>query len=436
MRNLFPVISLLISLLFPYSALAVTDKEMEQARTIAAKAYLRYANDGSGYLDELNPTTIEELEKSLKNKEKENIKVFKAIPVPSDYKSWDKEKLVNYWSVTAYQTKGLIEKGKLGKTRTKNLISKMTVTPPQKEGASTEKKQENKETQIVDQPATTPAVTSKVDSLAAGIQEASDELAQLNAAEANMEDLFDDANSETQFKKAEDHTWVWIMILGILVAVVIALVVFASNVLKKNERQRRSEEYERNSDLEEVSELRDSIADKDTEIAMLTKKLESVNRQNSDLKHKLESLTAEIASLRQQREANQENYRQSENPKSEHENINRQGNAQSGQLRSIYLGRANSRGIFVRADRNLNIGNSFYRLDTADGFTGTFRVAENPEVWEIALSNPLEYLAGACTGFESENPDGKTRIITESPGTAVFEKGTWRVIRKSKIRFV
>ena len=42
-----------IAAICPLQATAVTDKEMEEARTITAKAYLRYANDGSGYLDEV-----------------------------------------------------------------------------------------------------------------------------------------------------------------------------------------------------------------------------------------------------------------------------------------------------------------------------------------------------------------------------------------------
>ncbi len=37
---------------------AVTDKEMEQARAIAAKHYLRYANNGSDYLDKLTPSSV------------------------------------------------------------------------------------------------------------------------------------------------------------------------------------------------------------------------------------------------------------------------------------------------------------------------------------------------------------------------------------------
>ena len=52
---------LLLQLMIPLAASAVTDREMEEARTIAAQAYLRYANDGSGYLDEFKATSMAEL---------------------------------------------------------------------------------------------------------------------------------------------------------------------------------------------------------------------------------------------------------------------------------------------------------------------------------------------------------------------------------------
>ncbi|MDE5840084.1 MAG: hypothetical protein K2H49_04115, partial [Muribaculaceae bacterium] len=91
---------------------AVSDKEMEQARTLAAKHYLRYANNGSDYLDKLNPASMSELTKSLKNKEIENIKSFNAVAVPKDYASWDKQKLVEYWSSTFFKASGLKEDGK------------------------------------------------------------------------------------------------------------------------------------------------------------------------------------------------------------------------------------------------------------------------------------------------------------------------------------
>ncbi len=130
MKRLVYIISVITLLLLAVPAKAVTDKEMEQARVIATQTYLRYANDGSGYLDALHPTTMAELEKNLKQKEKENIKAFKAIPVPSGYQSWDKQKLVDYWSTTAFSHAGLTDKGKIGKNPARKKLNNMKVAAP------------------------------------------------------------------------------------------------------------------------------------------------------------------------------------------------------------------------------------------------------------------------------------------------------------------
>lgn len=100
---------------------------MEQARTIAAKAYLRFANDGSGYLDDVKATSMTELRKSLKKKEVENLAAFTAIKTPSDYASWDKDKLISYW-VSVLDNKTLLDKGKAAKGRIRKQIGAMTVT--------------------------------------------------------------------------------------------------------------------------------------------------------------------------------------------------------------------------------------------------------------------------------------------------------------------
>ena len=104
-------------------------------------------------------------------------------------------------------------------------------------------------------------------------------------------------------------------------------------------------------------------------------------------------------------------------------------------LHVIYLGRANSRGIFVRADRRLSPGNTIYRLDTEDGLVGTFHVVDNPAVMAIALEHPLEMLSGGCSAIDIEDTVGATSIVTESSGTAIFENGYWKVLRKSSIRY-
>ena len=397
---------LVMSVFLSTVAFAVTQKEMEQARTIAAKAYLRYANDGSGYLDDLDPKTMEELEASLKAKEKENIKAFKAIEVPSDYSGWDKDKLVEYWAVTVFKDKGLLEKGRGGRIRARSQINKMTITAPDSETAKEP---------VVESPA--PIADSGEVPIVA-IAEPAEETAAPPLAE-NTEELAPE-------DKAYNYTWVYIMILVILVAVVIALVVYAANVFKKNGNSTRPLMPQGIDNESELEKYKSTLRDKETEILMLSKKLESANKQNAELKSKIEDLTSELARLREASYAPASKYAPASQPAEEE---------RKPSLRSIFLGRANSKGVFVRADRTLNIGNSVFILQSNDGFTGSFRVADSPAAWSLALSNPKEYLETSCTGPDLENTTGVTKILTETSGTAVFEGGCWRVIRKARIRY-
>ena len=409
---------LLLSILLcmPFLSYAVTQNEMEQARTIAAKAYLRYANDGSGYLDDLNPKTMEELEAALKPKEKENIKAFKAISIPSDYKDWDKEKLVEYWAVIAFQDKGLLEKGRGGRLRARSQINKMTITPPQPEKAA-----ETPATSVQTQNAANPSESKNSSDTAVADN--------LIAGENVLGNIDQDLEEEVNVDKETNYTWVYIMVLAILVAIVIALVVYAANVMKKTGSKPTDYRNHDDSDNEALERYEGMIADKDVELAMVNKKLEAANRKNSELMAKVEALTSELAILK----AAEKKAAPSMNTKNEATDTPRQ--APKPALRSIYLGRANMRGIFVRADRTLNPGHSIYVLETSDGFSGSFRVADSEAAWSLALSNPKDYLETACTGHDLDDTLGVSRIITEASGTAVFEGGCWRVIRKAKIRY-
>lgn len=490
MKRLIYILTLIFLLGTPFTASAVTDKEMEQARTIATKAYLRYANDGSGYLDKLNPKTMAELEKNLKPKEKENLKAFKAIPVPSDYASWNKQKLVEYWGVTAFSSKGLVEKGRLGRNRAKKHINAMSVTPPQKESAKNDKK-----------PAADKGDVKKNDKAKDGAAEKSEHEASASAGTPAAEpapadstesaltsaqaiDNLNALDSEPQIKKANNHTWVYILILCVLVAVVVALVVFASNVMKKNEEavadaaRRVAQLPESPAESADTNALREKFAatltSKNDEIRSLSKKLEDVNAQNFSLKSKLEAVTAESASLRSRVNEYLKKIAEMEAKMSAAEQAHAAAAAaavaqatapaqapeiaevpqpaptqpaQAAQavahpqqkaastLRTIFLGRANAKGIFVRADRTLNLGNSIFRLDTSDGYAGSFRVAADPTVWEMAMLTPRESLAGACVVADLDKTDGMHKIVNDSAGTAIFEGGCWKVIRKAKIHF-
>lgn len=400
-----------LCLSLPFLSFGVTQKEMEQARTIAAKAYIRWVNDGSGYLDDQNPKTMEELEAILKPKEQENIKAFKAIPVPSDYTAWDKDKLIEYWAVTAFQNPGLQEKGRGGRLRARSQISKMTVSAPQ----SQSDQQPSSPGAVQSSPIPEPSGASTENN---GVNENKELKAEENAILES--DPFDD---ELEVDQASNYTWVYIMILAILVAIVVALVVYAANVFKKNGS---SKPNTLQGNFEDKQRYESRIADKDSEITLLNKKLEAATRQNSELKAKVESLTAELTSLKGTSRGAAVSPEKESSPAAQRP---------KGSLRSIYLGRANTKGMFVRADRTLNPGHSVYLLDTGDGRTGTFRVADSPAAWSLALSNPKEYLETASVAQNPEEAPYASRISTETPGTAMFEDGCWRVVRKARIRF-
>lgn len=415
---------LLLALLMvvPAIAGAVTQKEMEQARTIATKAYLRYANDGSGYLDEVNPTTMEELEAVLKTKEKENIKAFKEIPVPTDYKSWNKDQLVEYWAVTAFKTKGLLEKGLGGRIRARSQINKMTIAPP---GAEPE-------------PEASPAAAEIVADSVANAANLQNEAEQLAADEEFEEN--------TDVDKAYNYTWVYIMILAILVAIVVALVVYAANVFKKKDNGLMPVAHPHSDkEMQEKLEHYESVlADKDTDIMMLKKKLDNLSNENTGLKQKIEKLEAELASTKrgdvfvapiQEPLAATEPLKPAQPEPVQPIPLFEEPREKKPNLRSIFLGRANARGIFIRADRTLNVGNSVFLLETTDGYSGSFKVADSPAAWSLALSNPKEYLETACSGHNLDDTVNATKVVTDSSGTAVFEGGCWRVTRKARIHY-
>lgn len=421
-KLLFRAFTLVSFVLIPSLGYSVTKEEMDQARTIAAKSYLRYANDGSGYLDDLNPKTMEELEAALKTKEKENIKAFKAIPVPENYNDWDKDKLVEYWAVTAFQNKGLLEKGRGGRIRARSQINKMSIAAPQPKTAET---------------TSAPVQTSssnKADDDVAGtdaIVNTQNEINGLEAAENALQSNQEFEDDELNIEKAYNYTWVYIMILAILVALVIALVVYAANVLKKNgagNEPRNPVNQDISGLQEELEHYKTLVSDKDVEIAMIKKKLETALRQNSELKGQLDAAASDIREPKISRPTVDVSHN-----KAMQTNVDLETRRPA--IRSIYLGRANQRGIFVRADKTLNVGHSLYVLTTSDGYSGSFKIADTPAAWSLALSNPAEYLEHACTGYDLGNTSMVSRIVTEANGSAVFEGGCWRVVRKAKIRY-
>ncbi len=450
---------LLFQLMIPLGALAVTDREMEEARTIAAQAYLRYANDGSGYLDEFKATSMAELEKKLKPKEKENLKAFKSVRTPGDYASWDKQKLTSYWSDTFFKSPGLSDKGRIARARVRKNIGRMTVAAPQparETPAKPETAREETPAAATPQPAATGAAPTPAATAATDTTTAVAPAPEPAAAPAPAETPDDNRESS--------HTWIYVVVLAVLVGVVIWLVGFASKVMRRNEEEGSRREPAPVADNASHREMREkfaaTLAAKNADLSQLSAKNETLLKENQAIKRDMEALVAETADLRTRLTAANARISEMEAainamaapaaqaparvettrtepaapaaaaPQPEAAPVARQ---RPGRI--IYLGRANAKGIFMRADRQLSPGHSIFTLDTSDGYAGSFKVASDPTVWELALLTPAESLEGACTGPDLDRPGEATRIVTDSQGTAIFEDGCWKVIRKARIHF-
>ncbi len=439
-------------------AFAATEKEMEEARTYAAQAYLRYANDASGYLDEIKATTMSELKGKLKAQELENLKTFEAVALPKDYASWDKAKLSEYWSATFFSSPGLIEKGKHpgAKSRVKRKIEAMTVTAGAAQPAAEQPKNDREAASAdplegleVDPNAAAEAASALPDSIEQTARRLEEAMAEEEAARAG----------------GNSYTWVYVGILVALIGVVIWLVIFASKVMKRGEERGEGftardypDDSEMADNLRQASARNSALTAENTAIkaenATLRAENTTIKNEASHLREECRRLSSECESLRERlRLASRPQPAAAPTPKvptpapsapsprpaaapvqPQAPAAVQQHPAPQGP-RTIFLARANARGLFVRADRKLNIGHTIFRLDTSDGFAGTFRVAADPMVWEMALLNPGEALAGACIAPDLEDTAGMSRVVTESPGTAIFENGCWRVIRKAKIRY-
>lgn len=452
MRYIGTIIIAVAALLGALSAGAVTDKEMDQARAITAKAYLRYVNDGSGYLDEISVKSMSELTPKLKAKEKENLKVFNSVKVPSDYASWDKAKLLEFWGSTFFTSPALDSKGKGARTRVRRQISEMSVAAPAPKAEETKAEPAKQETPVAEAAADAgaDAVDAAMPTAETAVDAQQDILSDQKAIEAA------EAESAPATPEEQSHTWVYVLVLAILVAVVIWLVVYAANLMKRQPGADEAAAADTDANLRE--QTRTAIAKKNQEVEQIRKRLQDEESRSAELGIELERLKLEnsrlneqIARLREERineahapaapapvapapapKAVEPAPRNVEPARQQAAPVQRD---EKPVIKVIYLGRANRRGIFVRADRRINPGNTIYRLDTNDGLVGTFHVVDEPEVVDVALSNPTDYLEAGCMGEDLQDIAGVTRIVTVSAGTAIFENGYWKVLRKTRIRY-
>lgn len=426
------------------ASFAVTDAEMEQARAITAKNYLRWVNNGSGYLDDLKglPKSVDELKKSLKEKEKENLKKFEAVTVAKDYASWDKKRLIAYWSETFLASPGLDPVGKGSKSRTAKHIAQMNVSAP------AEKPAEEPTLEETSVQARSEATTDSVsDAIAAEMALAKQDSAALATAE---EITPAEEDPDALRPKKSNATWIYVGILILLVIVVVILVIYAARAMKGNaQRDDDSDEIGENSSENSSSSFdsapsyvpSDSVSRKEHEFMIERKnekirkvkaELDVVREENARLQASISSLENRLSRAQTQIESMRLSLSESETRSAG--SARQSGTAKTNSIRSLYLGRVNKNGLFVRADRQINPEGTVYRLDTEDGYAGSFVVVNSPEVVERALGNPDHWLIEGCIIDAVVPADEATEIITESSGTAVIENGCWKVIRKAKVR--
>ena len=405
-------LSLIVSVVVTSSAWGVTREEMEQARTITAQAFLRYMNNGSDYLDKLDPVKVSDLKNSLKTKEKENIKIFESIEYPKIevYSQWSKDDLLKYWGTDFWNDSRIPAHCKGARVRVKSKIGAMNV------GAEAIKSQETTATLAEADNAASEAQRvldsiKMADSIAAeaAILEASNDVVQEDFASDSIAAEESAIEEEETVKSKSSPTLIYSLILIVLVVIIAALIVYAVKGIQKSGKQdvKRDKNEETDSADEEDDNnhiYKESLDEKDREIASLKAEIDRLNNVILRMNDRLSDAISEISP----------NQRPT---------------------RTIYLAYANSKNVFVRADSVYNEDYSIFKLVTSDGITGSFSVIDNPIAIKLALSLPISILKNSCQSEDMHHDNWCKQIITENAGTAIFENGRWIVKRKADINF-
>ena len=405
-------LSLIVSVVVTSSAWGVTREEMEQARTITAQAFLRYMNNGSDYLDKLDPVRVSDLKNSLKTKEKENIKIFESIEYPKIevYSQWSKDDLLKYWGTDFWNDSRIPAHCKGARVRVKSKIGAMNV------GAEAIKSQETTATLAEADNAASEAQRvldsiKMADSIAAeaAILEASNDVVQEDFASDSIAAEESAIEEEETVKSKSSPTLIYSLILIVLVVIIAALIVYAVKGIQKSGKQdvKRDKNEETDSADEEDDDnhiYKETLDEKDREIASLKAEIDRLNNVILRMNDRISDAISEISP----------NQRPT---------------------RTIYLAYANSKNVFVRADSVYNEDYSIFKLVTSDGITGSFSVIDNPIANKLALSLPISILKNSCQSEDMHHDNWCKQIITENAGTAIFENGRWIVKRKADINF-
>ncbi len=415
------------------AASAVTDEEMDHARAIAGQVYLRYTNDKAEYLDGKKAQSVKELRSMVEGHktDADNLKQFLAAPVSKDYASWGKEQLAAYWSKTFFQNANLSKKAEQSRNNTiKARISTMTVTEPAAEKPQPEEQQQEQQTAPAEQTAAQEVPVQAVDS-AAEETSADEEIAQADQG---------------------SNTWLYVVLLIVLIGIVIWLVLYAMRAMKDPEQKQASPEKRKkaaapaeqeekyapqpaptydatdtpDTGIEEMqARYANTVAAKNDEIERLRRALDNSRAAEQEARSRADQLADRISQLQQQL--------QSMRDKPAPQPVQPRPKPAPGGERIIYLGRANRNRVFVRADRQVTPGKTVYRLVTTNNLTGTFTVETDPSVVALVSLDAQTALYGACEAPTLAGAESCSRIVTDTAGSAIFEDNCWKVLHPAAV---
>lgn len=430
----------------------VTPEEMDRARAIAACVYIRYVDDGSGYLDGFKPKSMGDVREKVKGHEKDEkiLQEFMGAPVANDFDQWDKEKFVNYWSGEFFSNSGLSDRNSsMRNDRIRGRLNTMDVTAP---APKEEERQDPQQPEQVQQKPQQPVEPSDVTNVP--------------IATGDSAMVQNPSQQDSEADKGSGTNWTLIILLVVLLAVVIALVAYGVKVMKggnpqnNNDNQPTPQPQPRQPEPQQTYAAQSATVypAQDSANEMLRRQLaesrrneSSVREHNKILSDRVRSLEDEVSLLRREIEELREQANRTqilepadtvtvvEEPIVVPEPLPRQPLVEPERIveeqprQRIYLGRANRQRIFLRADRQFVPGKSIYRLTTGNELTGSFVVDSNPSIVAWVSLDPMTALAGACEVPTFAVPGGIKRIVTDSPGTAIFEDGCWKVLRPAAV---
>ncbi|MGM9869974.1 MAG: hypothetical protein ACI30R_10185 [Sodaliphilus sp.] len=169
--------------------------------------------------------------------------------------------------------------------------------------------------------------------------------------------------------------------------------------------------------------------EKDNEITALKT---AMKQRNDDTEQQLQALSARLAQAEEclSRRA----IAQPEAPTSQQKPMVEVQKAKAQPV-VTFVSRPNDSGHFTSANSRMEPGNSIFKITSADGVNATFEVINDAGVHQLALMMPTDTLTRACTGENIQISAGKTRIVTDAPGTAKKEGNRWKIVKPAVIHY-